>query len=81
MIVVLTCAVLSIVITRKNQEKIKEITEYSTPCTVLRDGNWVNVDSTELVPGEKLKITEVRQPCSQLGSHRLFMRCLLRLTC
>ena len=58
MIVVLGCGLLSIFITRRNQQSIAEITKINATCTILRDGSWKQADSTELVPGDKLKLTE-----------------------
>ena len=56
--VVLICAWLSIVIKRHNQEKIQELTMMFTQCTVQRNGQWVVVDSQELVPGDLVKLVQ-----------------------
>jgi len=55
-VVVLSAAVVSVVLTRYNQERIQKITEYSTQCTVCRGGSWITVDSSALTPGDKIKL-------------------------
>ena len=33
-----------------------QLSKYITECTVLRDGQWVKVDSRHLVPGDVVKM-------------------------
>jgi len=59
-IVVVVTAGLSVTITRKNQQKIKEIGTAGTgvEVEVCRDGKWIKVISENLVPGDLVKLTD-----------------------
>jgi cation-transporting ATPase 13A3/4/5 len=54
--VVLASAFSAIYILRMNQATIQQMTQYSTEALVLRDGEFVGMDSAELVPGDVIKI-------------------------
>jgi cation-transporting ATPase 13A3/4/5 len=54
--VVLISGTVQIVINRMNQAGIARLTKHSTVCEVLRGGEWLELSSEELVPGDVVKI-------------------------
>ncbi|GAA5912394.1 hypothetical protein JCM5296_001717 [Sporobolomyces johnsonii] len=44
--------------TRANVERMREMSRFSCDVKVLRDGDWVTADSTSLVPGDLLDLSE-----------------------
>ena len=68
MVIVVVLATMSIIITRKNQEKIQEISEggLRQKVEVSRSGGdrYEEVDAINLVPGDKIKLTKTMVvPC------------------
>lgn len=45
-----------IYVNRNNQKTIAKLTEHSTSCEVLRQGEWETLSSEDLVPGDVVKI-------------------------
>ena len=46
----------NVAITRANQRKIAALTAYSTKVALRRDGAWTEADSTQLVPGDVVRL-------------------------
>lgn len=49
---------------KRNLLQIRALAAYRTQVNVLREGNWLSVDSSQLVPGDLMEITNnMRAPC------------------
>ena len=74
MVVVVACAITSVLITHANQLKIKQIGQAGLKGTtkVNLDGKWVEVSSEDLVPGVCTLFKQCRRPlfkqCFRLSS-------------
>lgn len=44
--------------TKSTVERMREMSRFSCPVTALRNGKWVTLDSTELVPGDVYDVAE-----------------------
>lgn len=66
--VVILGAVVSVYIQWKNQVTIASLTEYETPVTVKRDGNWRKISSDAVVPGDVLLLDTINWvlPCDMV---------------
>ncbi|GJE95870.1 P-type cation-transporting ATPase domain-containing protein [Phanerochaete sordida] len=50
--------VTTLVETKKTITRMREMSRFSCPVNVYRDGNWKEVDSTDLVPGDVVNLNE-----------------------
>lgn len=63
-------AMVQVLMVRKNQVSLKKLTSYVTPVVVLRDAEWTCVQSTDLVPGDLMRVHgEWVMPCDAVILH------------
>merc|ERR1719428_144886 len=61
--VVVSGAIKSLVIQRRNAMKLAEMARTETDAAVLRDGKWHAVRSAQVVPGDVVRVDEGTVPC------------------
>lgn len=60
-LVVLLSAAANVMIRRHNQQVIASMTKYNTPVQVLRGGNWQEVNSTDVVAGDVIRVEKTKK--------------------
>ncbi|KAK9694308.1 hypothetical protein K7432_013467 [Basidiobolus ranarum] len=55
-VVIIISAIIKVVLRLKSEHKVKSLAEFKEDCTVLRDGKWVVISSTDLVTGDVFEV-------------------------
>ncbi|PWN47581.1 hypothetical protein IE53DRAFT_335199 [Violaceomyces palustris] len=54
--------VITTVTTKRAIERMRRVSRFSSPVSVLRDSGWVTIDSEDLVPGDVVDLNQPRAP-------------------
>ncbi|KAK9762721.1 hypothetical protein K7432_011280 [Basidiobolus ranarum] len=55
-VVIIISAIIKVILRLKSEHKVKSLAEFREDCSVLRDGKWVTVSSTDLVTGDVFEV-------------------------
>lgn len=55
--VILLAALIKVVVRLKSETRVKKMAEHVDTCQVLRQGEWRQISTSELVPGDIIEVT------------------------
>lgn len=62
--VILLSAIVKVVVRLKSEHRIKTMAEFTDRCRILRDGQWQDMSTADLVPGDVFEVAEGKTtPC------------------
>ncbi|RKP14076.1 E1-E2 ATPase-domain-containing protein, partial [Piptocephalis cylindrospora] len=63
-VVISVSAIVKVVLRRKSEKKVKSLAEFRGTCAVRREGQWSQIDTAYLVPGDVIRVVrDMNIPC------------------